>query len=281
MATPITKSVKLGQASSEGEGLAKTSYNTELTNMNNVEDYNLSDDVEWQKVRREKPKCSGVYVEGSVQGIEVLFTIDTGATRTFMSKRIFEKIPSEKKPELVANPESRPMTGADGKLISRFGKAVLTLELGPLKIDRPVIIADIEDEILIGADILIRDPSGPADLLLSKKKMLFQDVEIPLIRIGTPYQARRVVAAADHFVIPALSEKIVDCFVESGERHCSETDSCLLVENHKAFTEGTGMLVAPCLVNAKTSATVRVRILNPFNDDRSIKQDTAVGIAHN
>jgi hypothetical protein len=242
-----------------------------------VEDYNIGDEVEWQKVRREKPKCNGIYIEGSVQGVGVFFTVDTGATRTFMSKRVYERIPLENKPELITNPDSRPMTGADGTQISRFGKAVFKLELGPITIERAVIVADIEDDVLIGADILIRDPAGPADLLLSQSKMIFHGNKIPLIRIGTPYQARRVVVA-DHFIIPALSERIIDCFVEPNEQDDLKTDSCLLVENNKAFTERTGMLVAPCLVNAATNTTVRVRVLNPFKDDKSIKQDTAVGM---
>jgi hypothetical protein len=186
---------------------AKTSGKTDFMNGGETEN-SIKGELDWQKVRREKPKCSGVYIEGSVQGKEVLITIDTGATRTFMSKRVYENLPCEGKPECVANSDSKPMTGADGKFISHFGRAVFTLDLCPLTIDRTIIVVDIEDEVLLGADILIRDPGGPADLLLSRNLMVFNRVEIPLIKIGPPYQARRVIVA-DHFtcIVPAPSEK--------------------------------------------------------------------------
>jgi hypothetical protein len=172
------------------------------------------------------------------------------------------------------------MTGADGKLISRFGRAVFKLELGPLKTKRLIIVADIQDDILLGADILIRDPRGPVDLLLSRSIMIFDNVEIPLERVGEPYAEVRRVLAADHLVVPALSECIINCFVEMnssyGIKHC---DSSVLIENTETFVEKTGMSVAPYLVNAKDNATVRVRILNPFLEDKSMKQDMTVGLS--
>jgi hypothetical protein len=157
------------------------------------------------------------------------------------------------------------MTGADGKLISCFDRTVFELGFGQLKIKRSIIVADIQDDILIGADILIRDPRGPIDLLLSRSIMIFDNVDIPLKRVGEPYAEVRRVLAADHFVVPALSECIIDCFVEMnchyGVKQCN---SCVLIKNTETFVEKTGISVAPCLVNAKDNATVQVRILNPF-----------------
>jgi hypothetical protein len=45
-------------------------------------------------------RSDGVYVDGSIQGIKVTFTADTGAARTVISSKLFRKIPNSKKPRL-------------------------------------------------------------------------------------------------------------------------------------------------------------------------------------
>ena len=40
--------------------------------------------------------------------------------------------------------------------------------------DQTVTIADIEDEVLLGADVLFRDPTELADLIFSRSQMLFR-----------------------------------------------------------------------------------------------------------
>ena len=53
-------------------------------------------DVVGRKVMRN----DGVYVDGSIQGIKVTFTADTGAARTVISSKPFRKIPNSKTPRL-------------------------------------------------------------------------------------------------------------------------------------------------------------------------------------
>jgi hypothetical protein len=49
-------------------------------------------------VGRQVMRSDGVYVDGSIQGIKVTFTADTGAARTVISSKLFRKIPNSKKP---------------------------------------------------------------------------------------------------------------------------------------------------------------------------------------
>jgi hypothetical protein len=51
-------------------------------------------------VERQVMRSDGVYVDGSIQGIKVTFTADTGAARTVISTKLFRKIPNSKKPRL-------------------------------------------------------------------------------------------------------------------------------------------------------------------------------------
>ena len=50
------------------------------------------------KVTRRLP--DGIYVRGSAQGYPMLFTTDTGASKTIISRRIFESMSAEDKPKL-------------------------------------------------------------------------------------------------------------------------------------------------------------------------------------
>jgi hypothetical protein len=51
-------------------------------------------------VERQVMRVDGVYVDGSIQGIKVTFTADTGAARTVILSKLFRKIPNSKKPRL-------------------------------------------------------------------------------------------------------------------------------------------------------------------------------------
>ena len=55
------------------------------------------------KASRGLPSFTGVYVDGLVQGVQVTFTIDTGATTTILSSKIYKKIPEEQRPRIRKN----------------------------------------------------------------------------------------------------------------------------------------------------------------------------------
>jgi hypothetical protein len=55
-------------------------------------------------VGRQAMRSDGVYVDGSIQGIKVTFTADTGAARTVISTKLFRKIPNSKKPRSGSEP---------------------------------------------------------------------------------------------------------------------------------------------------------------------------------
>ena len=43
-------------------------------------------------IRRGLPKATGVYVKGDVHGTDVIFTIDTGASVSLLSKKIYDAV---------------------------------------------------------------------------------------------------------------------------------------------------------------------------------------------
>lgn len=55
-----------------------------------------SDDV----IRRGKTFDDGFYVLGKVEKVDVMFTIDTGASKTMISEEVYKKIPEDTRPKL-------------------------------------------------------------------------------------------------------------------------------------------------------------------------------------
>ena len=68
-----------------------------------------------------------------------------------MSSRIFESMRPQDKPQLT---KSTKIVGASGSVISEKGKANFTLKLGTVELEVEAIVADIEDDGLLGVDVL-------------------------------------------------------------------------------------------------------------------------------
>ena len=75
-----------------------------------------------------KPPCSdGLYVDGVINGVNMLFNIDTGAACTVISDRVYSSIPEEERPILTRCTET---TGSSGQSLSIQGSATFDIELG-------------------------------------------------------------------------------------------------------------------------------------------------------
>jgi hypothetical protein len=206
-----------------------------------------------------------------------MFTADTGATKTIIADRVYNQIPEEKRPPLK---KSVTLAGAGGTLLKELGKATFNLELGPLILDREVIVAEIEDEGLLGIDILQNENDGPADILLSKGVIKLHGVSIPCIQIGLNDDTVRNVKAADDFIIPGNSEAIIDVFVDRREEDGIAKQHEFLIEPSENFTDKYSLIVAPAIVDTKDKVTQKLRVLNPYPTSVPIKQDTCIGQAY-
>ncbi len=128
---------------------------------------------------------------------------------------VFLSIPENKRPTLR---KSTGLTGASGKPLSHYGTAIFTLNLGTVELQREIVVADIEDEGLLGHDVLL---DGNASIQYGDGILNFRGISIPCIQVGGSQTARKV-RSADHFIIPSRSEAVIDVFVEgndTGECH--------------------------------------------------------------
>ena len=76
------------------------------------------------------------------------------------------------------------LKGAGGETIKIWEWALFDLQLGPVSLQRMLMVAKIEDEILLTDDILRRDPEGPIDKSNNEKVMVFKELWIPLHIVG-------------------------------------------------------------------------------------------------
>ena len=146
------------------------------------------------KTSRGLPSFTGVYVDGLVQGVQVTFTIDTGATTTILSSKIYKKIPEEQRPRIRKNIANfHDLVGAGGNSLNFQGRGTFEIYLGPLRLEKELSVAEISDEVLLGADTLQHDEHGPVDLILSLNLMICRGISIP-----EPFDKKRCMAYSPH-----------------------------------------------------------------------------------
>ena len=127
-----------------------------------------------------KPPCrDGLYIDGIINGVSMLFNIDTGATCTVISDRVYSSIPEEERPILTRCTET---TGASGQSLSIQGSATFDIELGSgQKFSSKIMVANIEDDGLLGHDLLRQ---GRAAILYNKNILRFMGASLPCIKIS-------------------------------------------------------------------------------------------------
>ena len=75
-----------------------------------------------KRFRRSLPNSVGAYIDATVSWVPLYFTADTGASQTILSKKIYDKIPSEKRPKLKRSVHN--ITCAGGSVLKEHGKVV-------------------------------------------------------------------------------------------------------------------------------------------------------------
>ena len=205
----------------------------------------------------------------------MLFTTDTGASKTVISKRMFNAMRPEDKPKLS---KASRLVGASGTVINELGKGVFSFQLGPVQLEAEAIVAEIDDDGLLGIDVLQNGNEGPMDLLMSKGVLIIENQEVPIIQVGCKNRIRRV-TVADHYVIPAQCESVIDVYVERQEYDDFSSETDYIIEPTSHFQETYPLQMAPTLVDINSGCTCKVRLLNLFPTAMSIKQDAVIGTA--
>jgi hypothetical protein len=204
--------------------------------------------------------------------VDVEWTTDTGTTRSIISKKIFERIPKKSRPELEY---SCSLKGVNGEPLKELGKTIFKIQLGPETIIEELIAADIEDEALLGLDILAKEENGPDKLNLNEN---FITVRGQNIRIRNIQNRIRKVSTVDSIVIPPYSEALVGVFIDRSEVDQTLPHQIFCVEPSEHFNRFP-LLMASCLVDLENKVASKVRVLNPLKTEISLRQGEILGDA--
>ena len=168
--------------------------------------------------------------------------------------------------------------GAGGVSIRELGKGTFTLQLGPVSMQTEAIVAEIDDDGLLGVDVLQNGKGGPTDLLMSKGVLKVEGKEVPIIHVGMRNRIRKV-TSVDHFVILAQSEAVIDVYIGRQEYDDYSSEKEFVVEPTEHFQAEYPLQMTSTLVDINRACTCKVRVLNPFPTAMSIKQDDVIGRA--
>jgi len=217
----------------------------------------------------------GIYIEGSLYGNKIDITVDTGASRTVVSKKVFEQARATN-PKVKATESRIKILQANGQLIPEVLRSRLDLQIGDATYSKDYLITDIDDDILLGMDILQPTGGREADIMLSEGILRLGNNLVPI----SGYEPRARQVRIKHTVeVDPFSEHIVEVDISG------RTGTIVMVEGQKNnFTvdeEETQQFfaVSKTLVD-DSHKKIYVRILNPCNTSCSINQGTVIASAY-
>ena len=191
-----------------------------------------------------------------------------------MSKKVYDKIDSKIRPSLA---KKGKLMHAGGQAIVDYGKCKVDIVLDTTRIQSEEVIAEIHDEVLLGMDTLKGTNKKPADIILSQNKIILKGKEIRCQNC-LPINSRKV-RAADNYVLQGHTEQIIDAFVKRCESDGNLNDSSFLIEPSESFKQNFALVTASSLADINFAPTVKVRIMNPFPSEASIRANTVIGSA--
>ena len=99
-----------------------------------------------------------------------------GAVNSIVSHSLFREISEDLHPQ---QGKTAPVNAAGGEPLKTYGKAAVEIHMGPFCFEHECVVSDIIDEFLLGGDLMLCDPTGPADIIHSEERMIFHVFPFP------------------------------------------------------------------------------------------------------
>ena len=202
-----------------------------------------------------------------IENVPVSFLIDTGSNVTILSKKFLSRFPQEFCQTII--PTNMKLLSVTGEVTPFHGKTEVIIEIGSQKIPHTILIADIENEGILGMDFLA---DNHCDIMLSRQFLKINGEKIRCFANSREAQARCCrIAVSEFTVIPPQTEIVVEGFPTS----TIDRRATGLLETDSKFLHKKGLLVAKALVCFE-SGTVPVRIANPYDQKLELNKHTIV-----
>ena len=222
-------------------------------------------------LRRSIPRVCGLYAKGVVENVETVFTIDSGASSTLVATRLFNELSKTKQYPLVPETLTRFEGPAEGQVLHIRGRTTLTFTFGDICISAEVVIADIRDDVLVGADILLGLPEGPFNFLLTEGRLEWNGLSVDVVQVTKARHGK--VCCLKDYVIQGHSEELIEVEVSSTGSVMGE----VMIEPSVVFQDKSNLAMACSLNTIGVSQRTHVRLMNPFPRTVTVRRGTVVG----
>ena len=209
---------------------------------------------------------SGLYLTGFVSGKMVDCLVDTGATLTLVSPKVWNNVKDETS---QLKEFGKKLVSASGDLLNIKGKTVIQLEIHGMKFRVDCVVADIDGDVILGLDFL-KAQDGKLDLV--NDTILLKGSSLKLSLTGN-LGCHRVVVS-ERTEVPARSEVIVKGEVLNS---CMGKEELCLVEPLDKQFHGDGGIIAKALVRGDNQ--IPLRVMNLSNETKTFYPGTYVGNA--
>lgn len=181
---------------------------------------------------------AGIFLQTKVNEVQAKMLIDTGASLTLISKKIYDLMPQHTRPILEAS--SQKVLNASGDALPQYGKAIFGIEVCQSETHIPAIVTDITVDGILGLDFL---KMGNGIINLGTNTLRLNDEECTVSCEGAMGCYR--ITAADDVHISPRSELVIKGKI-SGDNKCGTID--YIVEPEEKFLERGRALVGRTLV---------------------------------
>uniref|UniRef100_A0A8W8NC53 Peptidase A2 domain-containing protein n=1 Tax=Magallana gigas TaxID=29159 RepID=A0A8W8NC53_MAGGI len=209
---------------------------------------------------------AGIFLQTKQNEVQAKMLIDTGASLTLISKKIYDLMPQHTRPILEAS--SQRVLNASGDALPQYGRAIFGIAVCQSETHIPAIVTDITVDGILGLDFL---KMGNGIINLGTNTLRLNDEECAVSCEGAIRCFR--ITAADDVHIPPRSELVINGKI-SGDNKCGTID--YIVEPEEKFLERGRALVGRTLVKGGENIHVPVRLMNITDVPQTIYKDTTI-----
>ena len=209
---------------------------------------------------------SGLFVTAFMNDQPVTCLIDTGATLTIISRKVWESM-VRRSSELTSF--GQVISTASGNPIDVSGRTTVRLRIAETNCVMKVIVADIENEAILGLDFM-REMNCKIDV--GKCTLTIQGQTMKLDSVSYVGCSRIIVSETVH--LPPRSEKIIKATMVDSP--IGDGGLCI-IEPSESFMEKGSALVAKTLIHSQ--GKVPIRVMNVTDEYCNIYSGTNIARA--
>ena len=207
-----------------------------------------------------------MFVTGTVAGKTLDFLIDTGASRSLMSREAYLDL--KDRVDLTLQATEHELTAVGGVPLSIYGQVTLSVTFGGQVVDQEFIVVHMFDDCLLGLDFL---KHYRCDWSWDEMSMTIQGETVPLHIDDEEMLATRVKAANEIYLAPG-SELVVKARLVGWNK----STGLGVVEPLTRLINRHGVIVASSVGNGY-QGWIPVRLLNISGREAVIRKDTHLG----